>query len=153
MKALFSLRPPSGAVNSSAGESNNHNGTRDANKRERTMSTGSLFDKNKSIASTSSSLYAQPQDILYPSHAKYNNGTHGKDLANDLWNNGKKSRPPLDPFRKADVGDAPKSPPTVEPSLSKRSSKMLFNSFRGRKPGTSTESSKASGFDLRNRSE
>lgn len=154
MRTLFSRRPPSSTGNKSfTGDAfSNQDKIGDTEKRERTISTGSLIDKNRSSPSTSSSLYAQPQDLLYPSQAKYyNNGIHSQDSSSAVRHTGKKARPPLDTFRKADVGDAPVLPSFVEPTLSKRNSKMLLNSFRSKKPGTPTENPKIPGFDLRNK--
>lgn len=139
MKALFSRRNHyDGTTPSTSSTSTSTQET--VSRRSRTISTKSIFDRQKRSQAYPSS-YAEPQDLLYPT-----DGTYGKSAGNHL-----NAKPTSSPFNgrhllaekaagstrggpalspREQVGDAPASINPAAGNYARRRNKGLFNSWK-----------------------
>lgn len=127
MKALFSrltvnndALTPSSSTNSVARDSK-------ADKRGRAISNNTYSDKDQNGAS----LYADSQDILYPSNAAKQNAHH-EPKATTI-------RPSVVQRHGSVTNKASVLPSTTDPALERRGTKTFFDSLRGRKPPSTIE--------------
>lgn len=127
MKALFSrltvnndALTPSSSTNSIARDNK-------AEKRGRAISHNTYSDKYQNGAS----LYAEPQDILYPSNAARQNGHHEQKATT--------ARPSTVQRHGTATSKASVLPLSTDPALERRGTKTFFESLRGRKPPSTIE--------------
>jgi hypothetical protein len=137
MKALFSrlTHNHDGVMSASSSTTTARDNKED--KRGRAISTTTSYsDKYQNSAS----LYAQPQDLLYPSNAAKQSVSvqprpalrsnpsqqSGTASVKATWASYLPSS--------AGVGDAPKSPSFADQALAQKGTKTLFGTLRGRKP-------------------